>query len=71
VHLDPVDHRRLEALAAADGRSTAELIREAVAEYVRRRGEPRLAVSVGSGRSGRRDMAERSEELFDGFGGQA
>jgi predicted transcriptional regulator len=71
VYLDPVDHRRLKALAAADGRPTAELIREAVAEYVRRRGEPRRAASVGSGRSGRGDVAERSEELLDGFGEEA
>ncbi len=38
VYLDADDYRRLKALARAQGGSAAELVREAVAEYVRRRG---------------------------------
>jgi hypothetical protein len=68
VYLDAVDHRRLRALAAAEGRPTAELIREAVAEYVRRHARRAPPSSIGAGRSGRSDLAERAEELLGGFG---
>jgi predicted transcriptional regulator len=68
VYLDSADHRRLKAMAAADHRPTAELIREAVAEYVRRRSGRVSAASVGAGRSGRSDLSERAEELLEGFG---
>ena len=67
VYLDSADQRRLRALAAAQGRPTAELIREAIAEYVARhapQGRPR---SIGAGR-GPRDLAERAEEYLKGFG---
>ncbi|HEX2168238.1 MAG TPA: ribbon-helix-helix protein, CopG family [Longimicrobiales bacterium] len=67
VYLNSADHRRLKAIAAAENRPAAELIREAVAEYVRRR-EARVATSIGSARSGRGDLSERTEELLDGFG---
>jgi len=68
VYLDTADHRRLKALAAAENRPTAELIREAVAEYVRRRVRHVRAASVGAARSGQSDLAERSEELLRGLG---
>lgn len=68
VYLDAVDHRRLKALAAAEERPAAELIREAVAEYVRRHERRAPPASVGAGRSGRADLSERSEELLRGFG---
>jgi predicted transcriptional regulator len=68
VYLDAADHRRLKALAAAENRPTAELIREAVAEYVRRRAPRVRPASIGAARSGQRDLAARSEELLRGFG---
>jgi predicted transcriptional regulator len=68
VYLGAADHRRLKALAAAQGRPTAELIREAVADYVRRHGRRVPPSSIGAGRSGRSDLAERAEELLGGFG---
>ncbi|CAN5739447.1 hypothetical protein BH23GEM9_BH23GEM9_34570 [soil metagenome] len=68
VYLDAGDHRRLKGMAAAEGRPTAELIREAIAEYVRRRAPRAVPASIGAGRSGRRDLAERTEELLAGFG---
>jgi predicted transcriptional regulator len=68
VYLNAGDHRRLKALAAAEGRPTAELIREAIAEYVRRRAPRAAPASIGTGRSGRSDLAERSEDLLAGFG---
>ena len=68
VYLDAGDYRRLKLLAAEDGRPPAALIREAVSEYAARRLPRRRAKSVGIGHSGRRDLAERAEELLAGFG---
>jgi predicted transcriptional regulator len=68
VYLDAVNHRRLKALAATTSRPAAELIREAVAEYVRRHTHRVRPTSIGAGRSGRSDLAERAEELLEGFG---
>ena len=34
VYLTAADYRKLKAMARADGRSTADLVREAVAVYV-------------------------------------
>lgn len=68
VYLNAADYRRLQALAAQAGRSAAELVREAVAEYAERHGARRRPRSVGAFRSGRPDLAERSEELLAGFG---
>ena len=69
VYLDRSDYHRLKAHAEAEGRSAAELVREAVAEYARRRMPARRPSSIGSGRSGRGDISERAEELLEGMGG--
>ncbi len=68
IYLDAADHRRLKTLAVREGRPTAELIREAVADYVRRRTPPTRPLSIGAARSGRLDLSERAEELLEGFG---
>jgi len=68
VYLDPVEYRKLRAIAQEQGRSAAELIREAVAEYTARRSIGRLPRSPGAGRSGRDDLSETSEDLLAGFG---
>ncbi len=68
VYLDPAEYRRLKVLAAEEGRAPAALIREAVAEYAARRLPRRRSKSVGIGRSGRKDLSERAEELLAGFG---
>lgn len=68
VYLNAADYRRLRALARAEGRSTAELIREAVAEYAARHVQARVPRSLGAGVSGRRDLSERAEELLPGLG---
>jgi hypothetical protein len=70
VYLDRSDYYRLKAQAEAEGRSAAELVREAVAEYARKRGRSRRPTSIGAGQSGRGDIAERCEELLDGMGGE-
>lgn len=69
VYLDAADYRRLKALAGAEGRSAAELIRAAVAEYARARAPRRLPASLGAGRSADGTLSERAEELLGGLGG--
>jgi hypothetical protein len=69
VYLNSADYRRLQTLAAQEGRSAAELVREAVAEYAERRGARQRPRSIGAFRSGQSDFAARAEEMLDGFGG--
>jgi predicted transcriptional regulator len=68
VYLDPADHRRLKALAVKENRPTAQLIREAIAQYLSGRGSVVRPASLGAARSGRSDLASGSEELLKGFG---
>ncbi len=64
VYLVSSDYRRLKALARSEGRSAADLVREAVALYVARKGTGARPASVGVGRSGRGDLSERAEDLL-------
>jgi len=64
VYLVSSDYRRLKALARSEGRSAADLVREAVALYVARKGTGALPASVGIGRSGRGDLSEKAEDLL-------
>jgi len=68
VYLDAESYRRLRALAARSHRATAELVREAVEEYVSRHARPRIPRSLGAGRSGLRDLGTRAEALLAGMG---
>lgn len=68
VYLDREVYARLKNLARLAGRSPAALIREAVAQYASGGLAARLPASLGAGRSGRRDLAERSEALLRGLG---
>ena len=68
VYLEAAEYRKLKAIAEAEGRSTAELIREAVKEYGARRSTRSKAHSIGGFRSGQPDLAARTDELLDGFG---
>ncbi len=68
VYLVRADYERLQALARAEGRSAADLVREAVSQYAAartRRARPR---SIAIARSGAGDLSERAEELLDGLG---
>lgn len=68
VYLDAVEYQRIKALAEAEGRSAAELIRAAVADYTARKASDALPTSLGLGRSeGRGDLSERVEDLLDGM----
>jgi hypothetical protein len=68
LYLPEADYRRLKALALREGRSAAELVREAVSEYTSRRGARRLPRSLGAGRSGRGDVSEKADLLLKGMG---
>ena len=71
VYLDAADYRRLKALASAEGRSAAELIRAAVSEYTKKKAPRVLPTSLGVGRSGDDCLAERSEDLLEAMGEDA
>lgn len=60
----------LLAIARRRGTTLAEVTRDALAAYVsRRQVKSRPLTLAGIGRSGRRDVAERAEELLkEGFG---
>ena len=65
VYLDEATDLKLTQLARRQSRPKAELIREALEAYVERQTEPRrLPRSVGMGRSGVPDLAERDEEIL-------
>ena len=68
VYLDAADYRRLKSLAADKGRTAAELVREAVAEYAARAAEREWPRSFGMGDSGDPYFAENYEDYLDGFG---
>ncbi len=63
VYLEPETALALQHLANQEGRSQAELIREALQLYTRRVHRPKLK-GVGKYRSGRSDISVRAEELL-------
>ena len=68
VYLNAADYRRLKSMASEQGRSAAELVRDAVAQYAAQAAERRWPRSIGIGDSGIPDLADRYEEYMDGFG---
>jgi len=68
VYLDADAYRRLKRIAQQQGRPTAELVREAVAEYAERHGSRPWPNSIGAAHSGLGDLAENAESYLDGFG---
>lgn len=69
VYLDAADYRRLKGVAAAEGRTTAELIRVAVSEFVNKTSRRPLPRSLGSARGGAALASLSEEEMLEGFGG--
>ena len=62
--------KKLSDIAKRENCTLAEVTRQALNEYVSRRGRkrPRLSL-IGIGKSGRKDVAERAEEILGkGFG---
>ena len=68
VYLVESDYQRLKELARKHNRPAAELVREAVTEYVRCHSPQAKPKSLGAGKSGRSDLSEKAEELLDGIG---
>lgn len=68
VYLNATDYRKLKSLATDQGSTAAALVREAVAEYAARTTERPWPRSIGIMNSGIPDLAERYEEMMDGFG---
>ena len=68
VYLDAEAYRQLKRLARERGQSAAELVREAVVEYVKRHAVPTAPASIGAGRSGRSDLSEEAETILEGVG---
>ena len=60
----------LERMAADELRSEAEIIREAIAEKVDRRTRPRPNLPLCAAGLGDPTIAERVDELLDGFGSE-
>ena len=62
--------KRLRQIAKRENSTLAQVTRKALTEYVSRRRPKRSRLSlIGIGRSGRKDIAERAEELLGkGFG---
>lgn len=70
VYLDSSDYQKLKGLARAEGRSAAELVREAVAEYAQRHTILLRPKSLGAGRSRSGNLSECAEDLLDDFGSE-
>ncbi len=55
----------IKDLAREENRSVAEMVREAMVQYVRQKRQKRRKLSfIGVGSSGRSDVAKRHEELL-------
>lgn len=68
LYLDAEDYRRLKAMAKAEGRAAADMVREAVSAYVSGHAQHSRPLSIAYGRSGRGDLSESAEQLLDGLG---
>ena len=68
VYVDEEPYRRLKQIARARHQKTAQLVREAVAEYAVRHAPRRNPRSVGAFKSGRHDLGQRAEAFLAGFG---
>ena len=57
--------KKLREIAKRENCTVSEITRKALNEFVSRRGRKRSRLSlIGVGRSGRKDVAERAEELL-------
>ena len=73
VYLSEIESRRLAELAESEGRSQAEIIREAIVAYIPRgNGDDEFALAAGFPRidADRRPISQIPEaDLLEGFGG--
>ena len=70
LYLDGDAYRKLKQIAAKRKQAPAQLVREAVAEYVTRHGGAPLPKSIGAGACRRGDVSERAEDFLLGAGRQ-
>ncbi len=63
VYFDDELALALRQVAQAEGRAQADLIREAVAQYVSRSARP-TSTGIGAYHSGRSDVSSRAHEVF-------
>jgi hypothetical protein len=63
IYMEPEVALTLRQLAAVQGRSQAEIIREAIRAYTKSAGRPRPK-GIGAYQSGRSDVSERAEQLM-------
>lgn len=68
IYLEEAEYRRLKRIAERQDTSAAELIRAAVSTFLSDTADEDRPRSLGLGRSGEGDLAERAEQLLDGFG---
>ncbi|MCL4806223.1 MAG: ribbon-helix-helix protein, CopG family [Thermoanaerobaculia bacterium] len=68
VYLDAASYEAIKGVARERGIPSAEVVREAVAEYARRHARRRKVRSVGAFRSGKGNLSERADELLSGMG---
>jgi predicted transcriptional regulator len=68
IYLDSLQYRRLKDIAEEEGATAAEQIREAIDDYLTRRGGRRMPRSLASASSGRHDLSEKAEKLLRGLG---
>lgn len=68
IYLPPELKRNIERVAESEGRSEAQVIRDAVEAAVNERRAPEPRIPLVSYGLGAPDIAERAEELLDGFG---
>ncbi|PSF36790.1 CopG family transcriptional regulator [Aphanothece hegewaldii CCALA 016] len=64
VYLAETTQETLQQIAHQTGRTEAELIQEAIEDYLARQKTKVLPKSVGIGASGMSNLSERSEELL-------
>ncbi len=65
VHVEEEDYRKLQGLAEGSGKPVAELIREAMAEYLTRRGGSGSIFDIAPHPSGPLLQAWAREDLLD------
>jgi hypothetical protein len=63
VYLEPGTALDLKQLATAQGRSQAELIRDGLSDYTRKKKRPPIP-GIGEFDSGHTDTSERAEEIL-------
>ncbi len=68
VYLDAADYERIKVIARRQRQPPAALVRKAVREYADRHETGPRPRSLGSGRSGTRNLGERAEALLKDMG---